>query len=117
MNPGATLITQINANLVADPNFAQQIRSMHANQTPLLDMVAALGLSADMSGAVRGIVAGLSPDLVAAIRQATLDMLDSATLAMPVDCNVSQSDIDGGTPVTVTVVPENNEQMIVVRAQ
>ena len=53
-----------------------------------------------MSGAERSVVAALGPEQVDAIRKATLEMLDRAENKMPLDCNVDQSVIDGGAPVT-----------------
>jgi hypothetical protein len=116
MNSGGGLITNVNQKL-ADESVTNQIRAMHANQTPLIDMVETLGLGSDMSDAVREIVAGLGPDVVASIRQATLEMLDGPTRRMPVNCDLSQTDIDGGAPVNVTVVVEDSQQTILVRAQ
>ena len=43
-------------------------------------------------------------------------MLDRAENQMPVDCNVSESEIDGGLPVTVTVVDTAPTRTITVRA-
>jgi hypothetical protein len=116
MNSGGGLITNVNQKL-SDQSVTDQIRAMHANQTPLIDMVETLGLAGDMSDAVRGIVAGLGPDVVAGIRQATLEMLDGPTRRMPVDCNLSQTEIDGGAPVNVSVVVDDSQQTILVRAQ
>ena len=115
MNSGGGLITEVNRRL-ADAAFRDQLRTMHANQTPLIEMVDALGLSGEMSGAVRAIVEQLPSDVVAEIRQATLAMLDTKTLAMPVDCNLTEAAIDDGTPVTVAVVDEKNRPTILVRA-
>ena len=114
MNSGGGLITLVNLRL-ADAGFRDQLRTMHANQTPLIEMVDALGLSGEMSGAVRAIVERLDPPVVEQIRQATLAMLDSATLAMPVDCNLSEATIDDGTPVNVSVLAEADRPTIVVR--
>ena len=97
MNPGEGLITFVNLRL-ADASFRDQLRTMHANQTPLIEMVNALGLSGEMSASV--------PAVVEQIRHATLAMLDTRTLAMPVDCNLTQAAIDDGAPVTVSVVDE-----------
>jgi hypothetical protein len=116
VNPGGGLITMVNAQLRADPDFVQRIRELHAAETPLLDMVDQLGLGASMTEPVRAILRHLSPDDVAAIRRATLDMLDRAENQMPVDCNLSQRQIDEGAPVTVAVVPnERGNEMIKVR--
>jgi len=116
VNAGGGLITNVNRQLT-DAGFTDEIRAMHANQTPLIDMVEALGLGDEMSDAVRQIVGGLSTEVVAAIRQATLEMLDGPTRVMPVDCNLSQTQIDTGTPVVVSVIAEDGQETILVRAQ
>jgi hypothetical protein len=115
VDPGGGLITIVNVRL-ADEDFRQEIRNMHANQASLLDMVEALGLSGEMSLAVRNIVAAVSPAEVEGIRQATLEMLDRAENVMPVDCNLSQTEIDGGASVAVAVVDEAERLTIQVRA-
>jgi len=88
---------------------------MHANQVPLLEMIDRLGLTPDMSGAVRAIVGALGPDEVAKIRAATLEMLDRAENAMPVDCNLTWDQINSGEAVKVAVVDESGTQTIRVR--
>lgn len=106
----------VNAQLRADPDFVQRIRELHAAGTPLLDMVDALGLAAEMTEPVRAILQQLSPTEVDAIRRATLEMLDRAEHQMPVDCNLSQTQIDDGADVTVAVVPDKSgARMITVR--
>jgi len=117
VNPGGALITTINGRLRADPGFAQQIRAMHGDNVPLLDMVDQLGLAGEMSAAVRNIVQQLPPADIAAIRQATLAMLDRAENQMPVDCDLSQREIDTGTPVDVEVASDaEGHPVIRVRA-
>jgi hypothetical protein len=106
----------VNGKLADDDAFRQQIRDLHARQAPLIEMVEALGLQAQMSDAVRKIVAGLDAAQVDGIRKATLEMLDRAGNQMPVDCNLSQTEIDRGAPVTVAVVDEKGVDMIQVRA-
>ena len=120
MNPGGGLITMINSRLT-DQAFRDQIRAMHENQTPLVDMVEQLGLTDQMTPPVRAVVEGLGAKEVAAIRQATIDMLDRAERdpaqnKMPVDCNLTQDAIDGGAPVAVSVASQNRVSTIVVRA-
>ena len=115
MNPGGGLITMINSRLT-DAAFRDQIRTMHANQTPLVDMVVDLGLAHEMSPQVRAVVEHLGAKEVAAIRQATIDMLDRAENEMPVDCDLTQAAIDSGTPVGVSVVSQNRVSTIRVRA-
>jgi hypothetical protein len=114
MNPGGPLLMAVNARL-ADDGFRQQVRDMHAKQTPLLDMVDSLGLAAEMSDTVRRVVANLDPAAVQAIRKATLDMLGRAENAMPLDCKISQAQIDDGLPVSVQVVDAAGVATIQVR--
>lgn len=116
MDPGGGLITLVNRRLADDEAFRQQIRELHARQAPLIEMVEALGLEDQMSDAVRKIVAALGPVEVEGIRKATLEMLDRAGNQMPVNCNLSQSEIDGGAPVAVAVVDEGGVETILVRA-
>lgn len=116
MDPGGGLITMVNQRLASDEAFRQQIRDLHARQAPLIEMVEALNLEGEMSDAVRKIVAGLGPAEVQGIRKATLEMLDRAETQMPVNCNLSQTQIDGGAPVTVAVVDESGVETILVRA-
>jgi hypothetical protein len=106
----------VNSRL-ADEGFRQQIRTLHAAQTPLIDMVEALGLTGEMSGQVRAILAGLGKDQVEGIRKATLEMLDRAESAMPLDCDLSQTEIDAGASVSVSVVDEGGKQTVKVRAK
>jgi hypothetical protein len=105
----------VNSRL-ADDSFRQQIRTMHAEQKSLVDMVDALGLTPEMSGEVRAILEGLGKDQVEGIRRATLEMLDRAENAMPLDCNLSQTEIDGGAKVAVSVVDEDGKRTVRVRA-
>ncbi len=116
MNGGGGLISLVNLRL-ADPDFRDQLRTMHAQGTPFIEMVETLGLSGEMSGAVRAIVAQLDPRVVEQIRAATLAMLDTTTPAMPVDCNLTEVAIDDGTPVDVSVVDEKSRPTILVRAR
>jgi hypothetical protein len=115
MNLGGGLIRMINTRLT-DNAFRDQIRAMHANQTPLVDMVVQLGLEGQMSPQVRAVVESLPAKQVAAIRRATIDMLDRAENEMPVDCDLTQDVIDGGTPVGVSVESQDRVSKIVVRA-
>jgi hypothetical protein len=106
----------VNARL-ADESFRQQIRALHAEQKPLVDMVEVLGLTGELSGEVRAILEGLGKAEVEGIRQATLEMLDRAENQMPLDCNLSKSEIDAGTNVTVSVVDEGGKRTVKVRAK
>jgi len=114
MTSGGELITLVNRRL-GDADFRDRLRTMHATQTPLIDMVETLGLSGEMSGAVRAIVENLAPAVVEQIREATLAMLDTATLVMPVDCNLTEAAIDDGAPVDVSVVADADRPTILVR--
>ena len=111
MNPGGPLLKAVNERL-KDDNFRQQLRDMHAKKTPLLDMVDSLDLAKEMSDAVRGVVARLDADAVEEIRTATLEMLERAETTMPLDCNISQAQIDDGLPVNVTVVVSGGKATI-----
>ena len=115
MSPGGGLIRLIDSRLPVEA-FRQQIRDMHAQNTPLLQMVDDLGLANEMSAPVREVVAGLSAADVAAIRQATLEMLDRHENRMPVDCDLTEAQIDAGEPVTVTVTDTPPARRITVRA-
>lgn len=115
VNPGGGLVTMVNARL-ADDGFRQQIRTMHAEQKSLIDMVQALGLAPEMSPEVRTILEGLGKAEIEGIRQATLEMLDRAENAMPLDCKLSQSEIDAGAAVAVAVVDEAGKRTVRVRA-
>jgi hypothetical protein len=113
MNPGGGLITMINTRLT-DTAFRDKIRTMHANQTPLVEMVVELGLAPQMTPPVRAVVERLGASEVAAIRQATIDMLDRAENKLPVKCDLTQDAIDRGTPVDVSVVSVDQVSTIVV---
>ena len=115
MTSGGGLVSNVDSRLQVDAGFRDQIRTMHASGTPLVDMVDALGLP--MSPGMRALLAGLSPDVVGEIRQATLEMLDRGTNAMPLNCDVTEDAVDGGAAVAVSVAPENAQLTIVVRAQ
>ena len=88
---------------------------MHAEGYPLVKMVEALGLEDDMTARIREILNGLAPDVVEGIRQATLEMLDSTEYMMPLDCTVTDSELDQGVPVEVEVLPEDGVDTIHVR--
>ena len=79
MNAGGGLITLVNRRL-ADAAFREQLRTMHASQMPLVEMVDALGLSGEMSGAIRTIVTNLPPDVVAEIMNVEKNALPGSTI-------------------------------------
>lgn len=112
--PTNALVMAANKSL-ADKDFRESVRQMHAEQYPLVDMVDALGLEEDMSARIRQILEGLSDDVVEGIRKATLEMLDSKDYVMPLDCNVTDAELEKGIPVDVEVLPEDGKQTIHVR--
>jgi hypothetical protein len=114
MPPSDPIVLAANGAL-ADPQVREAVREMHRADTPLLQMVDALGLDDDMSARIRDIVAGLSPDVVTGIRDATVALLDGGGAVLPVDCSVSPAQLDGGTPVTVDVTDEGGTATIRVR--
>jgi hypothetical protein len=89
---------------LADPEVQARVREMHAEEMPLLDMVDALGLGDDMTPEVRAVIQGLSPDVVAGIRQATLEALDNGRTQMPLDCRITEAELASGVDVDVDVV-------------
>ena len=114
MPPGLEIVVAANAAL-ADPAVRDAVREMHAAGAPLLQMVEALGLDDEMTTRVRIIVAELPPQVIAGIRDATVVMLDAGGVNLPLDCSVSQAQLDGGTPVSVDVQPENGVPTIRIR--
>jgi hypothetical protein len=104
-DPGMAIVIDANAALT-NPATRDQIRAMHAQGLPLLQMVDQLGLAGVLSPEVRAILEGLPADVVAGIRQATVAMLDSTEFVMPIDCRVTQNDLSRGTQVNVSVGDE-----------
>ena len=88
---------------------------MHAEGYPLVDMVEALGLEDDMTKRIREILVDLPDDVVDGIRKATLEMLDSTDYVMPLDCTVTDAELNEGIPVDVEVLPEHGNGHIHVR--
>jgi hypothetical protein len=114
MPPGLEIVVAANAAL-ADPAVRDAVREMHEAGAPLLQMVDALGLDDDLTTRVRVIVAELPPHVVAGIRDATLTMLDAGGTNLPLDCTVTHAQLDGGTRVTIDVVPEADVPTIRIR--
>jgi hypothetical protein len=112
--PGNPLVMAANAGL-ADPNFRASVRQMHAEGYPLVKMVDALGLEEDMTTRIKRILEGLAPDVVEGIRRATLDMLDTTVYEMPLNCTVTDAELEAGVPVHVEVEPEQGRPTIHVR--
>ncbi len=104
MTPGMTLVGSVNRALT-DPMIRETVRRLHAEGTTLVDMVGALGLADELPDHIRDTLNNLAPDIVEAIRTATLAMLDNSTdqYQMPIDCHADQADIDAGRPLDVTV--------------
>ena len=111
--PSNPLVMASNKAL-ANKDFRDSVRQMHAEGYPLVQMVGALGLDDDMSDRIRQILEGLPDDAIAGIRTATLAMLDGDDYHMPVVCTVAASDL--GQPVSVEVSPEKGVPTIHVRA-
>jgi hypothetical protein len=114
MPPGDALVSAANAAL-ADPNVRESVKQMHAEGYGLVQMVEALGLDDDMSGPIRRILEGLSPEAVTGIREAMLAMLATDAPEMPLDCAVTKSDLDAGVRVQVGVAPVKGTPTIQVR--
>jgi hypothetical protein len=100
MPPNLTIVKTANASL-ADPAVRARVRQMHADGEPLVNMVEALGLPLD--GRVRKILESLAPDVVAGIRQATLAAFEADASVLPVDCEVTEAQLDAGEAVAVDV--------------
>jgi hypothetical protein len=114
MMPSNALVMATNKSL-ASKDFRESVRQMHAEGYPLVKMVEALGLEEDMSARIREILDELPDEVVAEIRQATLEMLDSGDYVMPLDCNVTDAELQEGIPVDVEVLPEDGKETIHVR--
>jgi ABC-type thiamine transport system substrate-binding protein len=114
MLPSNALVMAANKAL-ASPDFRESVRQMHAEGYPLVKMVDALGLEEDMTKRIRQILEDLPADVVEGIRKATLEMLDSADYVMPLDCTVTDKELEEGIPVDVEVAPESGVDTIHVR--
>jgi hypothetical protein len=99
----APLVVATNQALTS-PQVQAQVREMHAEGRPLLEMVDALGLSGNMTPEIRAVLQDLSPDVVASIRQATLDALDNGRTQMPLACGITDAELESGADVNVEVV-------------
>jgi hypothetical protein len=113
-DPGFAIVQAANSGL-ANPDFRQSLRQMHEENYPLVSIVEALGLDDDMTTQIRAILESLDAEVVAGIRKATLEMLDSGDYVMPLDCNVTEPEVNAGVPVDVEVVEEAERQTIRVR--
>jgi hypothetical protein len=115
MLPSNPLVMAANTAL-ADPNFRAAVRQMHDEGYPLVKMVDALGLEDDMTVRIRTILEELPPRVVEGIRHATLDMLAGTTYMMPIDCTVTDAELESGVPIHVEVEPEEGHPTIHVRS-
>jgi hypothetical protein len=95
-----SLVVATNAALT-DPEVQARVREMHDEEMPLLDMVDELGLGRDMTPEIRAVIQGLSPDVVAGIRRATLEALDNGGTEMPLDCAITEAEVASGVDVDV----------------
>ncbi len=114
MIPSDSLVSATNVAL-ADKNFRDSVRQMHAANYPLVDMVDALGLEDDMTTEIRQLLEDLPADVVDGIRKATIEMLDSANYVMPLRCAITDSEIQNGVPIEVSVLPELGRHQIHIR--
>ncbi len=114
MIPSNALVMAANKSL-ANKDFRDSVRQMHAEGYPLVDMVEALGLEEDMTARIRQILEALPADVTDGIRNATIAMLDSADYVMPLDCTVTDAELNDGVPVDVGVLPEQGKPTIYVR--
>ncbi len=114
MVPSNALVRAANTAL-ANKDFRDSVRQMHAAAYPLVDMVEALGLEDDMTDRIRQILLDLPPDVVDRVRQATLAMLDSGNFVMPLECGVTDTELDAGVPVAVEVASQKGIETIHIR--
>jgi hypothetical protein len=98
-----------------DQTFRTRLREMHENKAPLVQIVEDLGLGGDLTPQLRKILEGLSPATVDDIRRAMLDMLDRQEQTMPLDCSVTEEQLDGGAAVQVQVVTTDNKRVVQAR--
>jgi len=112
--PSNDLVAAANAKL-QDPNARETIRHMHAEGYPLVKMIDDLGLEDDLTPRIREILDSLPPHVIEDIRRATLAMLDTADFEVPLDCAVSDADLDAGTLVEIEVVRLDRRPTIRVR--
>jgi len=100
MSPDDTFVSRVNAAL-ADPDVRTSIVHMHREEWPLMKMIEDLGLEEGMPPDVKAIVEQLSPEVVAGIREATVEMLRSSTFEMPLQCQIPASQLKNGARVSV----------------
>jgi hypothetical protein len=116
MVPSNALVIAANAALT-DANFRDTVKEMHAQHYSLVKMVEALGLEADLTDPIRAILQNLPDSAVDGIRDATLKMLEGPEFTMPLDCAVTDAELEAGVPVDVHVDDHGGVATIHVRAQ
>jgi hypothetical protein len=100
----ATPLVQATNQALTSSQVQAQVREMHAEGRPLLEMVDALGLGGNLTPEIRAVLQDLSPDVIAGIRQATLDALDNGRTQMPLACGITDAELEGDADVNVEVV-------------
>lgn len=112
--PCHEIVAAANA-MLQDANARETMRHMHVEGYPLVKMVEDLGLEDDMTPRIRHILETLPPHVIEDIRRAMLAMLGGATFEIPLDCGVSDADLDQGAPIEVEVVRQDRRPTIRVR--
>jgi len=112
MPPNLAIVASAN-DALAVPDTREHIKQMHAAGDSLVSMVSALGLPLD--DRIRRILEGLSPDVVAGIRQATLAALEAGGSGLPLSCVVTEDQLNAGQGVDVDVPDLNGTRTIRVR--
>ena len=112
--PMNALVIAFNSQL-DDKHFRAILHKMHDANYPLVKMIEDLGLEEDMSPALRKVVENLAPDVVDAIRGATVEALDRGERTLPVRWGVTDAELDGGVDVEVDVVETERGRVIRVR--
>jgi len=98
----APLVLAANAGF-SDPQFRETVREMHRQEYPLMRMVTDLGLDDELTDDIRAVLEGLSPEVVAGIRAATVAMLDREEQQLPLACDVRADELRSGAAVRVEV--------------
>jgi hypothetical protein len=112
MPPNLPIVVSANAALAA-PDTRERIKQMHAAGDSLVKMVGALGLP--LEEPVRWILEALPPEVVDGIRQATLAALEAGGSELPLNCAVTEQQLDAGQAVDVDVADVGGTRTIRVR--
>jgi hypothetical protein len=112
-DPSHPLVAEVNNDLQQE-QFRARVRELHGLDTPLTQMVKDLGLE-NMSTQIRDILEALDPHVVADIRAATLAMLDTDHYEMPLDCIVSEAEVNAGAAIRIEVDDAHHQKTIHVR--